>query len=102
MSPLYLIAEIHPNPSKLAQAKAAFADLIHHTKQEEGCILYDLIASEESAVWLMVEKWSSREAWEAHMRQDHVVYLNSISSDFTTEPTKLNFYEALELPVDKI
>jgi quinol monooxygenase YgiN len=101
MKPLYLIAEIFPHPDKLLEARAAFAELIAATKKEQGCLLYDLVTEGTSETWLMIEKWESRQAWDAHMLEPHVVHINSIESEITRAPTKLNFYNPLELPVQQ-
>ena len=101
MKPLYLIAEISPHPEKLSEARAAYADLIAATKKESGCIYYDLVADESSDKWLMIEKWESKQAWDAHMLAPHVAHINDMEAEITRAPTKLNFYNPLELPVQQ-
>lgn len=91
MKPLYLIAEIHPHPEKLDQAKKAFDELVTETIKEPGCLLYDLVIEQGSDSWLMVEKWESKTHWEAHMETEHVKKINELASDFVTRETKLRF-----------
>lgn len=101
MKPLYLIAEIFPHPEKLPEARAAYAELIAATKKEPGCMLYDLVSGDDSDVWLMIEKWESKQAWDLHMLEPHVQHIRGIEAEITRAPTKLNFYNQLELPIQQ-
>lgn len=91
MNPLYLIAEIHPNPEKLVEAKQAFEKLMDATLQEPGCLLYDLVVEENSDTWLMLEKWASVEAWNLHMETPHVKAINELSPSISRAATVLRF-----------
>lgn len=95
MRPLYLIAEIYPDPNKLAEAMTAYESLIVATRKEQGCLLYDLVVEEDSECWLMLEKWESRSAWNQHMTSEHVLAMNATSPEFSSQPTKLRFLESL-------
>jgi quinol monooxygenase YgiN len=91
MTPLYLIAEIYPHPEKLVEARAIFAALTEKTLQEPGCLLYDLVVEDDSDHWLMLEKWESREAWDAHMQTDHVKQNQIDTPLISSKPTRLRF-----------
>ena len=91
MTPLYLIAEIYPHPEKLQEARAIFEALVFKTLQEPGCLLYDLVIEEGSDCWLMLEKWESRQAWEAHMETDHVRQNQTDTSTVSRAQTVLRF-----------
>jgi len=91
LNPLYLIAEIHPDPSKIEEAKAAYLALIAETLKEPGCLLYDLVAEDHSSSWIMLEKWESRDAWNAHMQTAHVKHINQSSAAFSSKETTLRF-----------
>ena len=55
----------------------------------------ELVASDaDPATWLMMEKFRSRESWEAHMATDHVRDGNAALADLLREPTELRFYTA--------
>jgi quinol monooxygenase YgiN len=94
MSPLYLIAEITPRPDRLDDARAALHALVESTRQEPGCDLYDLVVdSGQPGIWFMIEKWASREAWDAHMRTEHVIAHNATSDQYLSAPSQLRFFE---------
>lgn len=88
---LYLIATIHPRAEHRDEVLAALATLVAASQAEEGCEMYDLVQGEGEDVLVMMEKWSSREQWEAHMRTDHVRTMGTLDTDFFTRETELRF-----------
>ena len=94
MQPLYLVAVITPRPDRVDEARTAFAHLVSATLQEPGCELYDLVVNpDDPGTWLMLEKWASRDAWDAHMRTDHVIAHNATADAFLSGPAELRFYD---------
>ncbi|MGA0798217.1 MAG: putative quinol monooxygenase, partial [Candidatus Nanopelagicales bacterium] len=77
------------------EAKDAFEELIKATRQEAGCELYDLVQSAGESVWVMMEKWSSKSAWDAHMQTSHVKRINEIGPNFLEKPSELKILNPL-------
>lgn len=96
MKALYLIAEIYPNHEHLDTALSEFKVLVEKTRAEDGCVFYDLVQEEGSNDWLMVEKWESKQHWEAHDVSDHVKHIQSQPHLFA-KPTNLRFMTEVEL-----
>jgi quinol monooxygenase YgiN len=92
---LYLIATIYPTPGKEIQARAAFEELITATRNEVGCELYDLTQAEGESVWIMMEKWTSKADWDAHMESEHVKKIISNGPNFLSQPSELRILKAL-------
>jgi len=102
MAHLYLKADIYPDLSKLEQAQAAYTELAIASLNEPGCLLYDLVVSEENPnVWHMFEKWESKAAWDDHMKTEHVARIQQLESQLIVAPTKLNFYNPLLSAADR-
>lgn len=92
--PLYLVAVIKPNLDRLDEARARFGALMTASLAEDGCELYDLVADDaDPTTWLMLEKWSSREQWDAHMLTQHCIDFNAGSADILRADTELRFYD---------
>lgn len=90
--PLFLIAVIKPD---MAQADAVVERLRlmrDSTREEAGNVFMELVVGEEPDIWLMLEKFTSREAWEEHMTLPHVTEGNAFLADKLREPTELRFY----------
>ena len=102
MTYLYLKADIYPDLSKRDEVEAAYAELIRASLSEPGCLLYDLVVSEENPnVWHMFEKWESRSAWDDHMQTEHVARIQLLEPQLIVGPTKLNFYTSVLSPADR-
>jgi quinol monooxygenase YgiN len=102
MSYLYLKADIYPDLTKLEEVQAAYAELIRASLNEPGCLLYDLVVSDEDpSVWYMFEKWESKAAWDEHMETEHVAKIQQLEPQLIVAPTKLNFYTPVLSAADR-
>ena len=89
--PLYLIATIYPAIEHIDFLKKEFANLVSESYKESGCEMYDLVSGEGEEVWVMMEKWSSKTQWDAHMLTNHVKHINGIDKKYFLKPTELRF-----------
>ena len=53
--------------------------------------MYDLVQGTGEDVLVMMEKWSSKEHWDAHMATDHVKTMGMLNKAFFTRETELRF-----------
>ena len=90
-SPLYLIATIYPVAQYQAEVLTALGALITASQEESGCEMYDLVRGDGEEVLVMMEKWSSKEHWDAHMTTDHVKTMGMLDKAFFTRETELRF-----------
>jgi quinol monooxygenase YgiN len=90
-SPLYLIATIYPAAQHRVEVLAALEVLMVASQAESGCEMYDLVQGEGEEVWVMMEKWSSREHWDAHMTTAHVKTMGMLDKSYFTRETELRF-----------
>jgi len=98
-SPLYLVATIRPLPHRCEEALAALQGLRTASLAEDGCELYDLVERPGSpGTWLMLEKWSSRAHWDAHMLSEHNAAASAQLAQLVVEPITLDFYDPVEAP----
>lgn len=59
-----------------ARALEAYRELVAATRQEAGCLSYELLQRVgESTRFLLVEEWESQEHLDAHTRTEHFVRL---------------------------
>ncbi len=73
MTKLTIIANIHANPEKIELVKEELLKLIQITRDEEGCINYDLHQDNENpAHFTFYENWESKELWQIHMNNQHL------------------------------
>ena len=79
---------------------AAFAEymreMIALTKEEDGCIAYDLYeAVDGSKKCVMVELWENKEKLDAHMESEHFKRLIPPAEEFKAEPSNIRVFNKL-------
>ena len=75
---------------------AHMSEMIRLTKEEDGCIAYDLYESiDGSGEIVMVELWESKEALDAHIQSDHFKELVPAAEVFQEEPPKIRVFSIL-------
>jgi len=91
-APLYLIAVIKPDMAQAEAVAERLRIMRDATREEPGNVLMELVVGEDPDTWLMLEKFTSREAWEEHMTLPHVTEGNVYLADKLREPTELRLY----------
>jgi len=73
MAKLTIVANIIAKENHIELVKAELLKLIDVTRNEQGCINYDLHQDNENpAHFLFYENWQSRELWQQHMANEHL------------------------------
>jgi len=106
-TPLFLVVTIYPKLDKLAEAEAQLHRMRAASQQEEGCEFMHLVQSvggiedvqstgDEGDVWVMIEKFRSRAAWDDHMASEHNQRGNAELEPLLRQPSDLQlFHEKL-------
>jgi len=72
-TPLTIVARIEAKPDSSEQVKTELIKLIAPTREEKGCLQYDLHQDNGNpAVFLFYESWENRELWREHMNNTHI------------------------------
>jgi quinol monooxygenase YgiN len=70
---LRVIARFRAQPGREADLKQVLIGLIEPTREEPGCIDYELLENlEDPREFAFVEEWQSESALEAHFATDHI------------------------------
>jgi quinol monooxygenase YgiN len=73
MKTLTVVATFEARPGKEAELRAALIGLVAPTRQEAGCLNYDLhISTENPAKFLFHENWTSKALLDAHLQSPHI------------------------------
>jgi quinol monooxygenase YgiN len=73
-----LVVMMHAKPGQELLLQAELTALVRPTRNEEGCLLYDLHRSTDvPGDFLFFEIWSSREAHAAHKQTPHFLRWNA-------------------------
>ncbi|RFP85301.1 antibiotic biosynthesis monooxygenase [Rhodobacteraceae bacterium 63075] len=69
MTKLTIVADVHAKKDKIDFVKAELLKLVPVTREEKGCINYDLYQDDENpAHFTFYENWESSDLFEAHMK----------------------------------
>jgi quinol monooxygenase YgiN len=64
-----VVAHIATLPDKVEEVKSVLLRIIEPTRQEDGCIVYELLQNQkDSTDFTFVEEWESQELLNAHPR----------------------------------
>lgn len=73
MPKLTITGNIQAKSDQIELVKTELEKLVPITREEAGCIQYDLHQDNENPAYFMFyENWESRELWQAHMRAPHL------------------------------
>jgi quinol monooxygenase YgiN len=70
---LRVVARLKAKPEKTSELRALLMGLLAPTRQESGCIAYDLLENEEDPTeFNFVEEWRDGKALDAHFETAHI------------------------------
>lgn len=73
MSQLTIVANIFAKQDHIELLKTELTKLIEVTRQEAGCVNYDLHQDNDNpAHFMFYENWASRDLWRTHMDSEHL------------------------------
>jgi quinol monooxygenase YgiN len=76
--PIIMTVSFQARPGKEAELRDALTEAVAPTRQEEGCLFYDLhVDAGDPSKFLFHESWASQAHHEAHDRTAHIGRLRS-------------------------
>lgn len=88
MANLTIVAHIRARDGKADLVEAELKKLIPITRQEEGCVQYDLHQDDsDPSHFLFYENWESRELWQTHMKAPHLTAYSAATEGAVEEFT---------------
>jgi quinol monooxygenase YgiN len=94
--PVTVIATLKAKPGQEDALRQALLALIPTTRQEEGCLNYDLHRSTDNpAVFVFYENWTSKAALDAHLAKPHLAAFMSQADTLLAEPPKVELFERI-------
>lgn len=81
-------------PGRVEEGLEAFAEVAATTHTEEGCVAYALHRSPaDPDLIVLVERWASREALDAHLATEHLAAFRRDSHDIWAAPAEIHVLE---------
>jgi quinol monooxygenase YgiN len=68
-----VVARVVALPDKVAEVKSVLLELIDPTRQENGCIVYELLHNHKDPTdFTFVEEWETQALLDAHLASPHI------------------------------
>ena len=91
-----VVATFQARPGKEAELKNALTGLVAPTRQEAGCLNYDLHASpEDPAKFLFHENWTSQTHLDAHLQSAQIKALLPRVDELCTAFPEIKIWEKI-------
>lgn len=85
-----VVAHFRAKPGKEDDLERLLLSLVEPTRQERGCLLYDLHRDlQDPSQFLFYEIWANREVWDAHMASPHLDAFKPVVDDFLAGPLQI-------------
>lgn len=93
---IILTAIVKAKPDEVEAVKEALLSMVEPTRQEPGCLCYNLHQSKSDPTQFMFyEQWASKEAFDAHGKTPHMKALGGKLKGKTDKGGGATFYELL-------
>jgi quinol monooxygenase YgiN len=87
---LSVVAELVAKPGKEDEVRRHLIGFVEPTRQEEGCVQYDLHESnEEPGRFFFYENWTSDELLQRHLASPHISAFREVSGDLLAQPPRI-------------
>lgn len=93
---LTVVAELVAQPGREAELTTELLAMVKATRQEEGCIQYDLhVSTDQPGNFVFYENWTSREALDRHAASPHLQAFGVKAPDLLLQPARVLTYTRL-------
>ena len=90
---VHAIAHLHARPDKTEELNSLLTSLLEPTRQESGCIRFELLQHRESPTeFAIVSEWYSERAVQDHIGTSHAQRAMNRLPDLLASPLDLRFY----------
>lgn len=91
-----VVAKVLSLPDKVEEMKSVLKTLTEKTRQEAGCIRYDVLQNKDNpADFTMVEEWETQESINAHFEAAHFKEAVDLQKSLLSEEANIGFYDLL-------
>jgi quinol monooxygenase YgiN len=96
MATLRVVAHLRAKADKIEETREALTSLVEPTREEAGCIGYELMQNDaEPTDFTFVEEWSTGAALDAHLESKHIRDLRSRADELFAAPPDVRRYTLL-------
>ncbi len=91
-----VIAKVTAQPDQIEAVKAGLESVIAPTRNEKGCLLYDLHQDiKDKNIFFFYENWDTMQHLEQHRMMPHMVHLGETIKDLLEKHMEVNVMDKL-------
>ncbi|MBW7995896.1 MAG: antibiotic biosynthesis monooxygenase [Candidatus Glassbacteria bacterium] len=91
-----VVAVIKAKSGREDQVRRELEALIAPTREEEGCINYDMHrGSEDPSLFMFHENWRSKGDLDIHLQQPYLARFMELADDLLAEPVRITLWEEI-------
>ncbi|MDV3000922.1 MAG: hypothetical protein N5P05_002528 [Chroococcopsis gigantea SAG 12.99] len=95
-STIHVVAKITALPHQVEGTKELLLGLLEPTRQEKGCIKYDLFQNQDDPTdFTFVEEWQDRESLNQHLQTHHIQHALSLIPALMVAPPDIRVYNQI-------
>ncbi len=88
--PFVMLVRLEVKEGAAAKFEAGFAPAIKATRQEKGCLVYDLTRDADNPnVYILIERWKTLADLDSHLRAEYIASLGAKLGDWLAAPPGL-------------
>lgn len=91
-----IFATITPKPEYYAIAKEAIQSILVDTRNEGGCIQFDIHTNSEASLLFLYEQWIDEAALHAHYEQTYTKRVFESYKNWLAEPVEIKSFILLD------
>ena len=96
MSTLRVVAHLRAKPAKVEETKEALISMIEPTRNETGCVVYELMQNDADPTdFTFVEEWSGNDSLDAHLQTEHIQRVIARAEELFAAPPDVRRYTLL-------
>ena len=91
-----VVAKNFAQENKINEIVELCKELVEKTRNEEGCIKYEVYQDGQDAkILTMIEEWENMQALEAHMKTEHFTRIVALLGKLMAKDMEINVYNKL-------
>lgn len=91
-----VVARVVALPDKVEDVKSVLLGLIEPTRQEDGCIVYELLQNQDDPTdFTFVEEWESQALLDAHLASAHLAEADAKLEGLVAAEPDIRIYRLL-------
>ncbi|WP_125778625.1 putative quinol monooxygenase [Pseudoalteromonas rubra] len=92
-----LVAYINPKAAYYQSCKSAIEDIIEVTRQEPGCLRFELYENAAQSQLTLIERFSEQSAFDFHHRQPYTQAVYRLYEKALEKPAELHFMSSISI-----